>query len=176
MMTTSSTQRGFTLVETLVAITIIATALVGPFYAVQQALNASRNARDQLIATSLAQEGIEYVRSIRDSNYLYNIANVTPRSWLYRLDGTGGSDCLDAPAVCVVDPVEDTVSTNITSLYLNTDDVYTQQSEGTLTVFRRTVQLTTVSATEVQVSVTVTWTTKGQARSSTVSENLNNWL
>ena len=175
-MMNTRTMRGFTLVETLVAITIIATALVGPFYAVQQALNASRNARDQLIATSLAQEGVEYVRSIRDSNYLYNNVNVTPRSWLYRLDGTGGSDCLDTAGGCVVDPAKDRVSTSITSLYLNSDDVYNQQGEGTPTVFRRTVRLTTVTVTEVLVTVTVDWTTKGQARSSTVSETLNNWL
>jgi len=172
---TTPHMRGFTLVETLVAITIIATALVGPFYAVQQALNASRSARNQLIATSLAQEGIEYVRSIRDSNYLYNNVNVTQRSWLYRLDGTGGNTCF-TPARCTIDAVEDTVSSSVTPLYLSTTDIYNQQGLGAPTVYTRTVQLTSVTATEVIVTVTVSWTTKGQARTAIVSETLHNWL
>ena len=114
-MITTITQRGFTLVETLVAITIIALAIVGPLYAVQQSLNVSRVSRDQLVASALAQEAVEYVRSIRDGNYLYNLRTGAARSWLYGIDGTAGStNC--SIARCVVDPTQNTVSRSISPL------------------------------------------------------------
>lgn len=171
-----STQRGFTLVETLVAITIIALAMVGPLYAVQQSLTAARNSRDYLIASSLAQEGIEYVRSIRDANYL-TVLGGGSRSWLYGLDGTGGSTNCTSP--CVVDPVRGTVSNTIEPLRLNNQNLYTQQGGlPRVTPYTRTVQITAVpgSTTEVVVTVTVSWSAKGRPYTVTLIERLHNWL
>jgi prepilin-type N-terminal cleavage/methylation domain-containing protein len=172
--------RGFTLVETLVAITVVVTAMVGPLYAVQQSLNASRTAREQLIASSLAQEGVEYVRGIRDSNYLYVLRTGALRSWLFGLDGTGGSvNCITA--TCVVDPTQtvNPVSRTIRPLYLSTTNLYTQVAVvPTPTKYTRTVQLTPVtgSVTEMTLTVVVTWTTKNQTRNVTITERLHNWL
>lgn len=97
-----STHKGFTLVETLVAITVLALALVGPFSAVENSLFGSYVARDQLVAAALAQEGVEYIRSIRDNNYLNG------RSWV---DGFNGySQCYSSSigvtpsGTCTVDP------------------------------------------------------------------------
>ncbi|MDQ1299562.1 MAG: hypothetical protein QG636_230 [Patescibacteria group bacterium] len=170
--------RGFTLVETLVAITVVVTAMVGPLYAVQQSLNASRTAREQLIASSLAQEGVEYVRGIRDSNYLFVLRAGSPRSWLYGLDGTGGSvNCISA--TCVIDPTQNTVSRTIGPLYLSPTNLYTQVAVvPTPTIYTRTVLLTPVSGsvTEMTLTVIVTWTSKNQTRNVTITERLHNWL
>jgi prepilin-type N-terminal cleavage/methylation domain-containing protein len=181
MMRTMRKVRGFTLVETLVAITVILTAIVGPLYAVQQSLNISRSAREQLIASSLAQEGVEYVRAMRDSNYLYNLANPGSRTWLAGVDGTAGypnayADCITGN--CVVDIVRNTVSRTVVPLNLEGTGLYGQTSAGTATPFTRTVRLTAVagSVTEMIVTVTVTWTTKGQARTVLITERLHNWL
>ncbi len=174
-MMTQQPQRGFTLVETLVAITIIALAMVGPLYAVQQSLNASRSARDQLVASSLAQEGIEYVRSVRDRNYLVVLGGGS-RSWLFRLDGTGGSTSCTSP--CVVDPVRDTISNTVTPLRLNNQNLYTQQNGFADTRFTRTVTVAAVpgSTTEAVVTVTVSWSTNGKPYTVTLTERLHNWL
>lgn len=175
--------RGFTLVETLVAITVVVTAMVGPLYAVQQSLNASRTAREQLIASSLAQEGVEYVRGIRDSNYLYTLRTGAVRSWLYGLNGTGGSvNCVTA--TCVIDPTRDMQSavTRMASpspLYLSSENLYTQVAVvPTPTKYTRTVQLAPVtgSVTEMTLTVIVTWTAKNQTRTVTITERLHNWL
>lgn len=168
--------RGFTLVETLVAITVVVTAMVGPLYAVQQSLNASRTAREQLIASSLAQEGVEYVRAKRDSNYLFVLRTGSTRSWLYGLDGTGGSvNCTSA--TCVIDPTQLTVSRTIGPLYLSPTNLYTQVAVvPTPTKYTRTVLLTPVSVSEMTVTVIVTWTTKNQTRNVTITERLHNWL
>jgi Tfp pilus assembly protein PilV len=51
---------GFTIVETLVAITILMIAIAGPLTIAQKGLTASTYARDQMIASFLAQDGLEY--------------------------------------------------------------------------------------------------------------------
>ena len=62
----NSTPRGFTLLETFVAITILMFAVVGPLTIVSKALNASYDSRDQITAFYLAQDAIEYIRNVRD--------------------------------------------------------------------------------------------------------------
>ena len=174
-------QRGFTLVETLVAITIIALAIVGPLYAVQQALNASRIARDVLIASSLAQEGVEFVRAVRDGNYITNFAAPGTRNWLSGFDGTAAgtasyANCITAD--CVIDSTQTTISRTITPLYLSSAGIYNQQGSGTATKYTRRVRFTAVpgSTTEMVVTVTVTWNQLGQTQTVTVTDRLHNWL
>jgi hypothetical protein len=148
-------------------------------YAVQQALIISASARDQLIASSLAQEGVEYVRAMRDGNYLYVLKTGGARSWLYGLDGSGGTtDCMSA--ACVVDPTQNTQSRSIGPLSVSATGLYNQAGNGTQTIFTRTVRLATVpgvsSEKEVLVTVQVTWSSRGQARDVTVTDYLTNWL
>ncbi|MDP2651914.1 MAG: prepilin-type N-terminal cleavage/methylation domain-containing protein, partial [bacterium] len=64
------TSRGFTLIETMVAITILTLAISGSFFTANSAIVAAETASDQLTASYLAQEGIEYVRLMRDNEYL----------------------------------------------------------------------------------------------------------
>lgn len=161
--------KGFTLVETLVAITILVTAVVGPLYAVHRSLVASYTARDSLTAVALAQEGIEYVRATRDSNYLASQSN-----WL-----NGLTQC-QAAAGCAIDPHAagsaqiQSFATSTAALQLDGSYRY-RLGSGTLTRFVRKVTITTVSATEVEVTTTVSWVTLKIPYSVTVSEHLYNW-
>lgn len=59
---------GFTLIETLVAISILLIAVAGPMVVVSQALTTSYYARDQITAFYLAQDAIEYIRNVKDTN------------------------------------------------------------------------------------------------------------
>ena len=59
---TLRTTRGFTLVETLAAITLIMVAIVAPMGLTVQSLSVAYYARDQITASNLAQEGIEAVK------------------------------------------------------------------------------------------------------------------
>ena len=69
-MTSYHFSRGFTLIETMVAVTILTLAVAGPLMTASRAIVAAQSARDQLTASYLAQEGIEYVRAMRDNEYL----------------------------------------------------------------------------------------------------------
>ncbi len=63
-------KKGFTLIETLIAIAIIMIAITGPFAATENSIDAANISRDKTIAVFLAQEGIEYVRAVRDKVYI----------------------------------------------------------------------------------------------------------
>ncbi len=184
-MSTPTPVRAFTLVETMVAIAIVAISIVGPLYALEKGVIASYAARDKLAASALAQEGVEYVHAIRDSNYLYNLGSpIVPHSWFYGLDGTGGPNCVNG-GVCVVDAVNNTNTvcsspSTCPPLRLSSAGVYTQVSSGSnvASKFTRTVALTSVGSDgrEMKVTVTVSWKTGLVNYSVSVSENLQNWL
>ena len=186
-LTTSSS--GFTLVETMVAIALIAVALTGPFTAVQIALRDSYIARDRLIAAELAQEAVEYIRSIRDNNYLQN------RSWLYGFSDASRDGCYGATQqsgyYCTVDPTsgdfnsagasaeamkENTGTTTANLLYISTNGLYNQQGVGTTSRFKRLVRVYTVSTTEIMVVVHMTWTSGTKTYSSVLTHNLHDWI
>lgn len=179
-----------TLIETLVAITMLTVAIIAPMTLTMQSLSGSYYARDQVIAFNLAQEAIESVRSIRDGNIL-NIAYGTgdcagspmhlmcgiPIATDFMIDTRDDSITLcDADGTAVCDPLE------------TDDNPATPENEGTLygydsgwtpTVFTRTVHTDFVPGTqdEIQIAVTMEWRVGPvQTRTFTIYENLYRWV
>lgn len=66
MMQNKFQQSGFSLVETLVAITILLIVIAGPLAIISSASNSSMFASDQVTAFLLAQEGAELAQKARD--------------------------------------------------------------------------------------------------------------
>lgn len=187
--------KAFTLIETLVAITIITLAILAPFGAMQQVVRATALSRDQVIASSLAQEGIEYVRFIRYTNWLKAQESGDPFQPFDGIDG-GSKNCVTGGANgtnrCYVDIMADpygngaypgvtTCSGGTTCdrpLYRTAEGVYTQRQSGNSgTPYTRYFTLTDPggSAGYVRVTVTVTWTNRG-THTITLQENLYDWL
>ena len=67
-------KRGFTVIEVIIATFILTVGVLGAFSVIQMILTFTSNVSSQLAAVYLAQEGIENVRNIRDSNWLAQIA------------------------------------------------------------------------------------------------------
>lgn len=63
-------QRGESIIESLIAIMIIMTSLVGIMVLFSGNIKANQSTKNRIIAINLAREGIEAVRFIRDSNWL----------------------------------------------------------------------------------------------------------
>lgn len=166
--------RGFTLVETLVAIAILVTAVTAAFTAAQNGLSSAEFSKNQVTAFYLAQEGIEYIRNLRDDN------GINDRDWLYNIAETG-NPC-ELGHKCVVDAVNGSsgtmsqCSSACPPLMINSNGFYNQLT-GSTTPFTREVLIESVggSADEVAVTVTIKWS-KGVVPVTFVArENLFNW-
>ena len=101
--TTHQLRRGFTLVETLVAISIITIAIVGPLLTASRTLVAAYTARDQLTASYLASEASEYVRFMRDSMYLADY-QATPADATLTADAFCDFSDADTADNCAIPP------------------------------------------------------------------------
>jgi prepilin-type N-terminal cleavage/methylation domain-containing protein len=93
--------RGFTLIETLMAVLLLSLAIAGPLTIASNSLQATLTAKDQDTAFYLAQDGMEYVRWVRDTNTLQCYANndCTPSSWLLGLNGTNAGWSTGSPTI-----------------------------------------------------------------------------
>lgn len=153
------------------AIAILMIAIVAPYYSIQQAIVTSYAARDQLIASQLAQEAAEFIHYQRDSNYLLGT------SWLTGMD----TQCFGQYG-CAVDPAAGSFAQcsapGCAALRLASNGLYTQSSFGSppVTRFTRTVTMKNMNANEVEVTVTVGWTTERRSYTVKTVDDIYNWL
>ncbi|MFZ2038376.1 MAG: type II secretion system protein [Minisyncoccia bacterium] len=71
---------GFTLVEALVAISILMISIAAPMTIAQNGLSTALFAREEMIAQFLAQDALEYVKYVRDNN-AFPEDEITPADW-----------------------------------------------------------------------------------------------
>ena len=72
-------KKAFTLVETLVAISIFTMAILGLMSILSKGVTDTSYAKQKMTASYLAQDGIEYVRNLRDTDVLYT--ETTSKNW-----------------------------------------------------------------------------------------------
>lgn len=152
-------QRGFTLMETLVAIAILLIAVVGPMSIIGRSLPQSAYARDHAIAINLAQEGIEAVRQKRDSNMI-NDWNGIDTAWdegivdnnNYFVDPRS-SPMLISCGVSACAPSVLAVRRNPAGWYYQTNLASTDST----TNFQRYVLISSASSHEKQILSFVVW-------------------
>lgn len=70
-------QKAFTIVETLVAITVLMIAIAGPLTLSSKALTAAVDAQNTLIAINLAQSEMEYISFVKDVDGFSRLINCT---------------------------------------------------------------------------------------------------
>lgn len=166
----SGKQKGFTVLESLVAIFILSLSISGVFTAVQRSLSQTIIAKDEVKAFYLAQEAIEIIRNKRDTNQLARInGNSIGTPWLSGL-ASGASDPCYFGDICMVDivtfnPVNNTGFVKCGNIWGScgqnlrqdpTTFLY-QYSTGNPTNFSREIKLHQISAHEIVVTVRVSW-------------------
>ena len=184
--------RGFTIIETLVAIAILALAITGPMTLAERGLVAARAAGQEVVAFYLAQEAFEIIKNVRDGNVL---AGGGGESWLKGLNrcmednGCGVDATAEKQEEQMVKCDEDNNDCML-SQHLGTPVAYEQlkglygypagrgKKSGNWkeTGFRRTVRIIPLSDTEVSVRVSVSWNVgMGGERSVTIGGNMLHW-
>ncbi len=186
-----STVRGFTLVETLVAITILLVAIVGPMTIAQRGLQSAFFTQERITATYLAQEGVEVMRAIRDEHML------SGNDWMDAMDDTActENDGCDYDIKALdggdIGDVESTLidcgeSDDECLLYYNDEEdledaVYLyhhDQNDGSPSLYTRRISIDEdVSTVESEVTVTVSWDSGifQNERSVTLTDRLFNY-
>jgi prepilin-type N-terminal cleavage/methylation domain-containing protein len=185
-MTVKNKKSGFTLLETLVAVLILSTSIVGPLSIASRSLHNSITAKDQISAFFLAQDALEFIRFARDTNALKG------DNWLTGAGSTSGginlTPCTGANG-CYLDstlnsPTAPTACTSAvcpTINYSNTSSLFTYAAANGTTIlgtqFVRQVLLTTVVANvEEKITIVVSWNDSGNnPHSVTVVENIFAW-
>ncbi len=155
---------GFTLVEAMVAISILSLAVTGPLVIAQKGIGSAIYARDQITAYYLAQEAVEYIRNARDTN------RILGNSWLSSLSAcvqsTGTERCrIDAEYTDYTSPsaVVSCPSGVCPAIsYDSSTGLYGYGSGGSWspTIFTRSISIDNRnSSKEAEISVSVSWNT-----------------
>jgi len=165
-------KKGFSLIEILVAFVIITTSIVAIFSLVVQNIQVQKVNKDFLVASMLAQEGLELVRSIRDENWL-DLAN--PGTW----DGIDDTDdTFSVDYNYTIDRTPNVVSDGGAQLYFDTNKFYTHNSTApnVATQFYRMIKIDDATApTYISVSSHVQWKVNGVTKNYIAETLLYDW-
>lgn len=159
-------KKGFSLMEVIIAVAVITTGLIVSIALISFSVSGIRINKSKLVAAGLAQEGIEVIRNIRDSNWLFYRDN--PENWTLGLE----------PGDYEVQYNDDSLRTYSGSgnyLKINTDGFY-QYVNGSNTSFKRKITIEQITEDEIKVVSKVTWTEKGKSNLISVENHLYNWF
>ena len=171
--------QGFTLVETLIAISIFSMSLLGLMVVLASSITNTTYAKEKIIGTYLAQEGIEYVRNIRDTDVLYD-ATSAQHGWdTFRTGMTPcavGNECGFNNKIIPRSVFLCTSESSHCKLYLSNGNYNDSASVGVDSGFVRRIWITTTSTDQVRIFSSVSWNQGSGVVNVTFAEDLFNWI
>jgi prepilin-type N-terminal cleavage/methylation domain-containing protein len=182
--------KGFTLVETLVAISIFSVSLIGLLNVLGSGISNTNYAKKKIVATYLAQEGIEYVRNIRDTYVLYSATSAA--GWTAFINKLNAAGCGNTTYGCYFDDQTlDFTNPNkpVTNIPfyacsapacpgMTYDPTYAKYNylSGSAAGYTRVLIFSPVNANEVKITSKVYWGQGSGTYNISFSENLFNWV
>ena len=167
---------GFSLLEVVVVLFIMAVALVGVLNLAIDSSRAQTSNRNLLIAQQLAREGLELVTNYRDNNWLANVA------WNNNLTGTpGGTDYIIDPFQYTPTLMNSASDAQLRILPIGSSghDLYfhSASTNYVLTPFSRkiTVEAADAISPTSTVKSLVQWTDHGNTYNYELETNLYDW-
>lgn len=163
---------GFTLLETMVAIMLFILAISALLALVSDSVTSATYNKNEIVATYLAQEGIDYVRNIRDEMVHVN-PSATP--WADFINNVTSSippnaDC-DGTNGCYLDYLK---TPSLGSSFTPADYVVPISNGLQTKPFTR--KITVQSLTDVVlVKVEITWLNGNTTRTKVLTTSLYNW-
>jgi prepilin-type N-terminal cleavage/methylation domain-containing protein len=187
-------QEGFTLVEVMVAIFIFAITLSVMFSVLGNGISNLTFSKKKTTAQYLAQEGIEYVRNIRDTEVLDADSTNPGIGWGDFLAKFPQSECGNGTTGCYFDPTNINFTNPIMPItaipiyacvsggmgcahlrYLPSTGSYNYSQSGADSGFVRIIKVES-DIDDAEISSTVYWTSNGATHSTSFSEDLYNWV
>lgn len=163
-------KNGFTILEIVLAISILTTTIGASYILIQQTLVAASISQSKLIAYYLGQEGIEIIRNIRDNNWLLQRENPTI-SWKEGLEaGNWEAGYNDLSLNSYSDRY--LYIEGATGFY----DYIDSPAQGDLkTMFKRKILITEIESGILEVKSIVDWSERGRNHSIEVVDRLYDW-
>lgn len=154
---------GFSLIETIIAITVIGLVITAAASLTQSSLRIGSVTMNQLIANHLAEEGLEITRNIRDSNWISNVPfrKGFEQNGLYRVS-------MDGPPYRLELISSEQAAEKIT---LSPRQSGAQSAD----VFSRSLSISPGQDNAVRISSIVTYIDKGTAKKAVLDMELTNW-
>lgn len=152
--------KGFTLIETLVAISLLTVGVTGSFSLMQKVTSFASISSSQFVASYLAQEGIETIRNIRDTNYLEG------QVWDNGI-GAGSDFRLDYRSQVFPDAT--------CGNYLQYNGNFYICSTDSGSKFRRQITIEKPVPDRMVISVQVSWSERGIQHQVVAQTELRNW-
>ena len=159
----------FTLVEVITVLLVISLGMIGTLSLISQNIRSQSVNEKTMVAYQLAQEGVELVRNLRDTNWNYN------NDWRTGMETDG---------IYVMD-YEGLLPTKLTTqsqgdLFLDTNGMYRHNSLNTTkSGFNRVIDIEAAPAEEVQkyitVTVNVSWEDHGKPYIYSLEAQLYDW-
>ena len=158
-------ERGFTLVETLVAIMIFSAGVMAVMVVLSSGITSVDNMKKKMTAEYLAQEGVEFTRNMRDSEVItsINAGSGATQGWgqfVSALQTCGGNQTSGSFDISCLNGTQNTLDPN--------DVIYGNTTS-------RTISYTVYSGNEVKITSTVGWTQQSGPHTVSFSEILYNW-
>lgn len=158
-------QNGFSLIETLVAISVLLLAVTATLTITARSISFAGAAKDRVVTFFLTQEAVEFVKNKRDQNILEG------SDWL-----SGLSACIDS--TCTVDVPNDNITGCVGDCPLilqNSAGLYNHET-GEQTFFRREVTVSEIiDNQEAMINVSTYWKRNAIDRTFTIQSRMFNW-
>jgi Tfp pilus assembly protein PilV len=161
----STNKKGFSIGEAILSVFVLGVVMTSVLALYHKSVGEFHDERDSIIASMLAQEGVEVVRNIRDNNWSRrDAANDTTPTAFSGLGSAGSisNNCrVEANSYSVVsnEIIYPSVVCSVASKVLNIDGngFYTHTAGATPTKFRRIVVLNNSNTDELIVISFVSW-------------------
>ena len=94
-------KNGFSLLEVIIAISILGTGILGSVALINRTISAGSIVKNQLVASNLAQEGMEVIHNIRHTNWIEEASDGVTQ-WDDGL--VDGNSCIEFDSTTLINP------------------------------------------------------------------------